>query len=416
MRALRETLCKYLSWKKFSTMIPQISRMMRTIRGVQGNDKGEMTMRSHALSMALAISLLSTVAAAAADGSYTFTKIADTSGPFSQFDFPGAPAVNNAGIVAFLAGLDTGVGGIFIGDGKLITTIADSTGPFGSFGQYPSINARGTVAFLSDLDTGARGIFTGTGGPITTIAVTGSFFCCGYPSINARGVVAFHSGKAGIPGMGDGIFTSTGGSITTIVDTSGPFTGFHDRLSINDTGTIAFLASLQVGSPGIFTIQHGSITTIVDTSGPFTAVGVPSLNNAGTVAFFGCLDTLNSSCPLDRTAAQGIFTGDGGPLTTIVDTSGPSGPFSNFGNPSINNAGTVVFLAFLAAGGSGIFTGPDPVADKVITTGDLLFGFTVTSLGFLQGLGLNDAGQVAFFARLVDGTEGIYLATPVFER
>ena len=255
--------------------------------------------------------------------SYTFTKIADTSGPFSQFDFPGAP------------------------------------------------------------------------------------------SINARGVVAFHAGKAGIPGMGDGIFTSTGGSIATIVDTSGPFTGFNDRLSINDAGTIAFLASVKVGSPGIFTSHAGSITTIVDTSGPLTAVGIPAINNAGTVAFFGCLDTLNPSCPLDRTAAQGIFTGDGGPLTTIVDTSGPSGPFSNFGNPSINNAGMVVFLAFLKAGGSGIFTGPDPVADKVITTGDLLFGFTVTSLGFLQGLGLNDAGQVAFFATLANGASGVFRADPV---
>jgi len=285
------------------------------------------------------------------------------------------------------------------------TTIADSTGPFGSFGQYPSINDRGTVAFLSDLDTGPRGIFTGSGGPITTFAVTGSFFCCGYPSINARGVVAF---------MGNGIFTSKGGgSITTIVDTSGPFTGFHDRLSINDTGTIAFLASVKVGSPGIFTIQHGSITTLVDTSGPFIAVGVPAINNAGTVAFFGCLDALNPSCSINENAAQGIFTGDGGPLTTIVDT---SGPFSHFGNPSMNNSRMVVFLAFLEAGGSGIFTGPDPVADKVIATGNLLFGSTVASLGFLQGLGLNDAGQVAFFARLVDGTEGIYLATPVFER
>ena len=44
------------------------------------------------------------------------------------------------------------------------------------------------------------------------------------------------------------------------------------------------------------------------------------------------------------------------------------------------------------------------------------FDSVLKRVKFLQGLGLNDAGQVAFFARLVDGTEGIYLATPVFER
>ena len=50
--------------------------------------------------------------------------------------------------------------------------------------------------------------------------------------------------------------------------------------------------------------------------------------------------------------------------------------------PSINDAGAVAFFATLDAGGSGIFTGPDPTTDVVIRTGDLLFGATVTALDF----------------------------------
>ena len=47
----------------------------------------------------------------------------------------------------------------------------------------------------------------------------------------------------------------------------------------------------------------------------------------------------------------------------------------------------------------------------MIATGDALFGSSVTELHFFRQ-GLNDAGQVAFVARLDDGTSGIYRADP----
>lgn len=49
--------------------------------------------------------------------------------------------------------------------------------------------------------------------------------------------------------------------------------------------------------------------------------------------------------------------------------------------------------------------------DKVITTGDSLFGSTVTSIDFSRQ-GLNNLGQVAFYATLADGTSGIFRADP----
>ncbi len=54
------------------------------------------------------------------------------------------------------------------------------------------------------------------------------------------------------------------------------------------------------------------------------------------------------------------------------------------------------------------------VADKVIGTGDFLAGATVVSVGFVQGIGLNDPGQIAFFAILNDGTQGIFRADPMY--
>jgi hypothetical protein len=74
----------------------------------------------------------------------------------------------------------------------------------------------------------------------------------------------------------------------------------------------------------------------------------------------------------------------------------------------------VVFLAGLRSGGSGIFRGPDPVADVIIASGDPLFGSTVANVFFTEG-GLNDNGQVAFVAQLEDGREVVVRAQPVPE-
>src|SRR5207245_11350529 len=90
-----------------------------------------------------------------------------------------------------------------------------------------------------------------------------------------------------------------------------------------------------------------------------------------------------------------------------------SGPSNASGNgPGINNSGTVVFEATLTAGGSGLFSGPDPSADRIIGTGDPLFGSTVTNVDF-RGRGLNDAGQVAFLATLGDGRTLLVRADPI---
>ena len=82
-----------------------------------------------------------------------------------------------------------------------------------------------------------------------------------------------------------------------------------------------------------------------------------------------------------------------------------------FRGPKINDAGTVVFQAQrFGTTDAGIFTGPDPVADRVITQGDALDGSTVVAVDI--NLDLNRHGQVALLAVLDDGRTGLYLASP----
>ena len=142
------------------------------------------------------------------------TTITDDTGPLKTF---GAnPSINNAGRVAFVAGIgdiDSGGYGIYSGEGGLLTTIADLSGPYNRFDLNfgnPSINAAGTVAFAAGLDAGGGGIFLGDGAATSKII-----------------------------GTGDALFgsTITGGSIST--------TG------LNDFGQVAFYYQLANGTTGI---------------------------------------------------------------------------------------------------------------------------------------------------------------------
>ena len=346
------------------------------------------------------------MAAAKAQAEYTFTLVADSAGPFSNFYFP-SPSLNAAGTVAFAADLDNGRGGIFTGAGGIVTTIALGTLPNGSFG-YPSINQAGTVAFFATEGNGiGERIVSGNGGPLTTIADSaGQFrgFASGYSvSINTAGRVAFWASQDTGPA---GIFINSGGTVTPGFLNSPPLFAEYD-VALNDTGAIVFRKS---NGTGILSVAGGLITTIVDSAGPFNYFGAaPSLSSTGTVAFVAGKGGVDGG-------VFGIYSGNGGLLTTIADISGPFSSFGsfNFGQPSINDAGTVAFLASLDTGGFGIYTGDGTGTSEIIGSGDPLFGSTVAALQ-ISPTSLNDSGQVAFYYRLADGTTGIAIANPVPE-
>jgi hypothetical protein len=338
--------------------------------------------------------------------SYTFTKIADTSDGLSNFGQ--APALNNAGTVAFLA--DSGspdVGAcLYTGHGRKLTPIACEGLLREHLDSFCAITDDGTVAFV--LRSGRKeAILTGSGGPIATLYSTQNalFYTFGSPAFNNAGTVAFWAATpaTSFPWI---IFAGDGGP-GTIIDRSDVFwfTQFGTFPSLNSGGTVAYVLLFRPIPPlqpfDAINIGDGQTTTPLYSSrdGFFRTLGDPVVNDAGTVAFFATL----------APSGSGIFAGDGGPVQTIATT---GSVFSGFAAaPSLNDRGIVAFLATLTAGGDGIFTGPDPEADKVIATGDALFGSSVTELHFFRQ-GLNDTGQVAFFARLDDGTSGIYRADP----
>lgn len=294
------------------------------------------------------------------------------------------------------------------------TNLYDSSGPFNGFGA-PSLNNSGTVAFSASRDKGEQGILTGSGGPTTTITDTsGPFNGLSSPSLNNRGTVAF---RASLDTGGAGIFTGSGGPITTIADStlfeaSEPFQGLFSDPSLNDSGMVAFYFEMRSpDSPnivGIYTGAGGPITTIVDTSttnNDFFLGGPPSLNNSGTVAF-----------PED---GDGIFIARGGTITNVTDNA----PYNIFESPSLNDSGAVAFAAGVRLDAVDILTdsGPFAFAPPPACERQDVKGIFTSSGGPLTTIArcfpnftplipsLNNSGTVAFLAEnLITGGAGIF--------
>src|SRR5436190_644818 len=81
-----------------------------------------------------------------------------------------------------------------------------------------------------------------------------------------------------------GVYAGTaGGTPSPIAESTGPYSTFTGFTNINDSGVVAFQATLDAGGSGVFTGAGGAVTTIADTSGPLnTPISGPAINSSGT--------------------------------------------------------------------------------------------------------------------------------------
>jgi len=339
------------------------------------------------------------VHAASSRQPYTFVKIADNSDALASMT---NPALNNSGTVVFLAYPRGGGSAILMGDGGDLTTVADNA----SFPDFnaPSLNESGIVAFSVREANSGRGlaIYAGRPGNLVRLADLADGPYADLNSlvkINNRGYAVFW-GQLAAGGERIAGRSVTGGSIETIVQTNAVFGGFDQAPSVNNSGTVAFTATLQSGIRGVFTIRRNTLTTIVDSSGAFHVFsGAVNINERGSVAFHALLVA----------GPGGIFTGtQKSVLQPVVDD---TTTFTSLRTGiGFSNDAAVVFQASPIGAGSGLFTGPDPENDAVVRAGDVIDSRVVTGVQFFQGL--NDHGQVAFVAFFQDGYSAVYRADP----
>ena len=284
----------------------------------------------------------------------------------------------------------------------------------------PSINSKGQIAFAANtLAPSISGIYLYSSGKFQVLATEGMATNAGViyglaqPSLNSSGDCAFATSR--------GIFLASKGSVTKIAE-SGDVSPEGDRYSslshpsINANGRIVFSASLQSGNTGFYVAFNGLISKVVNSGDPAPNGGVwlpfyepASLNDAGDVAFagFGNGGTGNAS---------GIYLYHNGALqlalpSPFTASNGVVGLGAN--NPWLNNAGQISVISAVQTGNSqslAIFvTSGNSVIEVLDPSKTAPDGLTY--LGAASQM-VNDVGQVAYSAWLVQQVKGVYVYSP----
>jgi hypothetical protein len=180
---------------------------------------------------------------------------------------------------------------------------------------------------------------------------------------------------------------------------------------LNTAGDVVFMAGIEGSQAILLGRADGPTRALLRNEGRFNAIYSPRIDDAGRVLFMGA-----------PSGAQwyNVYRLDPGSPEPVLVVDGNNGPLA-IGNAtllSVNGGGTFVFQADLGVGGpAGIYTGPNPVTDKVVAVDDFVDGRRVVGLQLgmraINNNGLAGLGQIVFAARL-EGDDGfsLYRADP----
>ena len=333
---------------------------------------------------------------------------------------------------------DPGRNALRAGRAYTFTRIADTSGPFNPISTatpdsgLPSINADGACCYYAAaLDAGGSGIYRLAGPhdivPVgiddVTVAGTGltySGFARGLPVINNLNQVAYWASRTA-----GGVAVYRSG--TSVASSDNGFSELMDSPALHPNTSLVALCGSKVivvpfSSPGIWTgTTAGTYTEVVTGTSGLSSDG-PSINGLGHVAWVGTYGTHRRARGQRRRDPRlghhrgGIFSGflirnarstlrrsspnrsrsRSWPTSTQAVRAVPppisaragfaitpiaTDPvISVFSRPLINSKAGVVFRRVVSGGNDVLFTGPDLTADRVIGDGDALDSRTVSDV------------------------------------
>lgn len=363
----------------------------------------------------------------------TFTQIArEFTGGLVWLNVDLRPALADNGQVLFAGSTDFATfegETLFFGNGGPLTARDPAADALFNV-RSPQINALGQIVVIADRDDGVtdfRGVFRTSTTAAGFLGVFETALDPATPSeplmnnvaLSENGTVAF----ATLVSASGAIYRGpVDGAVTSLRTGSGTFFNVRD-LDVNNGGTVAVQMEYTDPTAGLSRgiLLFDSVDqplTDIDTAIERLNVGVqplPAINASRQVAFalafpvtllyFDPPGVFSDPPAVTITLTPGVYRstptpwGEPNEFEQIANT---TGPYASFGRVRINDSGLVVFEATLDAGGFGIFTGTDPVTDKVValgdTQGDLLFSF-------LELGELNNAGQISLLASDFNSTD-----------
>jgi hypothetical protein len=309
---------------------------------------------------------------------------APAGGTLSGFAKHPVPAINDTGTVAFAAAVTGGrtVEGVFIatGGGLQAIALAGEAAPGVPAGtlaavDVPTLSNRGDVAFLATVRRGRdslEAIYLRTGGRLRKVVLQGdptpaggTFGAFGVPALNDRGEVAFAAvveGR-GVPG---GLFIGNGGTLRMVVGAGdatplgGIFAKFSERIALDATGSLAFIATLKDASvsSGVFAAERGRLRSVAALGDPAPGGGVfahfglsPAVGAAGSIVFTAAVDRGATTVAVFVAGPEGLRR-----VAGVGDNLPGVGPLASFGLYPIAAmaAGRITFATATTATGEGV--------------------------------------------------------------
>jgi hypothetical protein len=312
-------------------------------------------------------------------------------GALAGFGAHPVPALNARGAVAFAATIAGGraAEGIFVAGGGRLRAVALAGAAAPGIGggtlttlDAPALNDRGEVAFLAGVRRGRdmlESIYVRSGNGLRKVVASGdavpgggTFVAFGPPALDNRGRIAFAAiVERGVAG---GLFLAAADGIRKIAGAGedsplgGFFLRFSERVMLNDAGVVAFHAVLKDAPvrSAIMVAADGGLRVVAALGDPapgggrFSHFGLwPALARAEVVAFVASVD--GGPAPVavvvahktEATKAAGAGDAVGG---------GTIGSFGLFPVVAISPGGTVTFAtAGTESAPAGIFrVGPSP--------------------------------------------------------
>jgi hypothetical protein len=370
---------------------------------------------------------------------YTITPIATTfdgsffslTGDVRSGAFSYAPLINDNGQVLFWGSTygdvegvsypqyEPGNSGLWYGDGSTITEIVRS-------GQYVYPDNPYTTLHYKKISPG-----TGFNNDATATFIGTTNFDQGYLALgDATGITIVentgHSSSATINNNDEMAYSrydpypTTRTLLTKNFDGSGStnILSTTDNIGLtrlNDAGQITFTTNWAYNGPKCKMWQYDgtNINLVLDTSdiySPFSSNVIFGLstNNSGDILF-----------STDYYGCETLVEYNGTTFTELATTLGASPFVDILSAGSLNDSGDYAFAASLGATYDSpnwfIFTGPDPIEDTVIGSGDWLLGKQIDYIA-IGSQALNNSGQIAFYAEFWEGNimyNGIFRADPI---
>ena len=175
-------------------------------------------------------------------------------------------------------------------------------------------------------------------------------------------------------------------SYTDIADTftGSPYSQVYLEPSINNAGQVAFsvLTRANIQHVYITPLAGSTFINVADTSNGFTGTYYVTLSNVGTAVFGG---TSSTGANANQT---GIFTGNGGAISTVVDSTTLVRPQGSGLIPRISDNGTVVFQGY-GPGNNSVFVYKNGQYSTIASTNNSQYA------GF-HDAAINNSGQVVF--------------------